>query len=318
MASHQTIWSGLGKIPYFKHVFYAGSILSFIWLAYKCIVAVQLPMVWDLQKQWMLIAVLAMVPVNWLLEALKLRQGLLQDWTIRKCLGIVLRGLATGLLFPIGGAHWAGRVLSVPAEQSVQVLRISLLSSWGQTFSNVFMGLILGFGSYHLLTDWVSPTQIFLILSLSVVVGVVGINMLNRISLIQGLLNRIFKKTLFDIYRIKPKTMLVVFLLSWIRYLVYGLQYFIMVQIFTGLGPKESIQAVSLILLIQSLVYLPTVFQGLLRGGIGAWVFGKYGLEYEVGSSLAILMFWINIIFPALPGCYTLFKEINNEKISNY
>jgi hypothetical protein len=192
MASHQTIWSGLGKIPYFKHVFYAGSILSFIWLAYKCIVAVQLPMVWDLQKQWMLIAVLAMVPVNWLLEALKLRQGLLQDWTIRKCLGIVLRGLATGLLFPIGGAHWAGRVLSVPAEQSVQVLRISLLSSWGQTFSNVFMGLILGYGSYHLLTEWVGPPQIFLILSLSVVVGVVGINMLNRISLIQGLLNRIF------------------------------------------------------------------------------------------------------------------------------
>ena len=262
---------------------------------------------WDIISLLPLIVAVIMVIPNWFLEARKWQLAMRPEMlTFQKSLASILSGVAAGLFTPARVGEYFGRMFpldkNIRGHSIIATFRCSLAQSV-VTMSLGVMALSLYVNTAILFVDGLghSLLQIFGI-SAMIFALVVYLNIHN----ITGQLSRISWISKYGIplgTRNSMRSQLQLLGLAMLRYAVYLIQY-VLVLLFCGIALPfvDMMIHVALVFFIQSMVPLPPIAHLFARTGVATAVFSYMG-NYELVIVLSSLMIWvINLLFPALCG----------------
>jgi hypothetical protein len=270
---------------------------------------------WKFTYLWLC---LALMPLNWILEAYKwqiLMSPHVKISFINAC-ETVLVGLAVGIVTPARIGEYGGRMLNTDPNLKTEVVSATLLGSIAQNLCNVIIGFT--FSYFFLKSNFVVTSHehltLIVVISLQLFVSMLLYFHLPKVVRMFGKLldNRFVKKLGFKfdaINHYQKTTLLKVLLLSLSRYFVYFIQY-LCILLFFGVSASvlEMSSGIAFIYLIQTGIPLPAFISILARGELAILVWGHFGIS-EVTSLVSTFSLWvINLIFPALLGLVILIR----------
>lgn len=258
-----------------------------------------------------------MVVLNWNFEAQKFRV-LLRDNSLSsiKVFFTVLGGMAISNFTPARSGEYIGRSLLLGRVHPVKVVMATVTGNLAQVTMTYFLGLI-SFIFVQMCFDfnvgWMSNTQSLLMISICALLFVFLI-----------FSKRIIRYTL---KKLPPKVRVFfrfirhynyplfteVLLLSFLRYLVFSVQLFLLFQFFSNFSLSWS--AFGLIpigFLLQSIVPVPAVSDIGIRVAVFTSLF--HGLLSEAEIILSVTSLWlINLIIPGITGSLYLIGSNFNK-----
>lgn len=267
---------------------------------------------------WFIGASVLVIP-NVMLEAWKWQKILLSSGDMRfvSSLRAVLAGVSLGMISPARVGEYAGRIAVVSAGKRGAAGVATFISSLGQSVATILFGL----GAALVYSQRVDLGRAILwdgvyigggLLLLGVLL--VYFNISRCLSWLGGYgFVRRYLPSVHDLdYGFS--LMLKILLLSGLRYVVYTIQYILILKFYgSTLSAVALSSAVGSIYLIQSLLPLPFVIGLLARGEIALLILSPLGMN-EIAILLSTLSLWvINLVFPAIIGF--VFLLANNPKI---
>ena len=257
------------------------------------------------------IAVLLM-PVNWLLEAVKWNQLLKRKFPLPQLLKSILAGIALGFVTPGRGGEFIGRVMFLDEEDKAKAFYLSSIGGIAQTTATLMVGVICVYfwrGDAFLSAIALGLAIVWLLLYLR-------FDLLNRFISSNSFLQKyslvIHQDELPDI-----SVQTTVLLLSFLRFGVYLSQYVLLLMFF-GVGHDYFQLAVysGVFLLAQTFSPLMPLFDFSFRGGSALVIFSGllWDNTYQSPNTIAVLcsvtMVWlINLVIPAITGYFLILKK---------
>jgi Lysylphosphatidylglycerol synthase TM region len=286
---------------------------------------------------WLATAFLLM-PINWLLEALKWRRlaDVFEHFSLGLAYKAVLAGAAIGVFTPNRIGEYGGRLLFTPKEKSIETVIATLLGSFSQLLALVGGGII---GLFVFLNLFFPSFQIFYCLGLLIALLAYGIVLFffYNIDLLLDIFKRIYhffkkkitptlvKKSFFQmILKIIKNWLKHVKVLknftnqqlsealfwAFLRYIIYSVQYFCVLK-FMGIevGLLESFACIATIFFLQTCVPLPPVTGLFARGGAAVYIW-SFVKANEIAILTTTFSLWIvNIIIPASVGLIFILRK---------
>ncbi len=264
---------------------------------------------------WLFLAILLM-PLNWFCEAFKWRI-LIRDFSNMRFLE-VLRAISAGitfsLFFPNRVGEFGGRILFLPPELRIKGTLTTFVGSWAQQFILVSFGA-LGLTAYAIYSGFLKmPEQMWVVFA--VVPGaILLLTAFLRISVLVNIFRRItflrrFPKLIQSVQIIKSFSSAVLMrVLAWsfVRYSIYTLQYYCIIQFF-GLEVVffKAIASICTIYLLQTGLPLPPLVGLMARGEIAIQIWGEVTQNQLIILAATFTLWIINLIVPALLGLFFL------------
>jgi len=259
-----------------------------------------------------LIALVALVPVNWGIEAQKWNRLIrnfvrLSFWETYKA---ILAGITVSLFTPNRIGEYGGRILLVPAEHNWKAIIATLVGSFSQLLILLAMGLpgaiyfsktFLHTEVYLLRAAFVSGLA-FVGLSVFCFFNIdLAIPVARRIPFPNWL--RRYLKHVAVLQNYTTRELAGVLGLSWLRYLTYSVQYYLALRFFDVPVPfLMGLAGISTIYLMQTSIPLPPVMGLLARGEIALFVWGFFSSNNLNILAASFSVFIINLAIPALLG----------------
>ena len=276
-----------------------------------------------------LVTALLLMPLNWILESKKW-QLLISNFEkqhLRQAIKAILGGVVFSLFTPARVGEYGGRLLFVKAENNWRAIAATMVGSLSQLIIVVFfggIGLILFSQHVAFVADFPRLSMIFIWLA----VVSVGVFFFFNIDILINLVKRVrflsrFKGVVKAVRVVKqyPKqTLLKAVGISAVRYMVYSLQYLLLLYFFGIKVPIiDAFSGISGIFFIQTGIPLPPIWDLLARGEVAIQFWGVFGAN-KLSILAATFSLWvINLILPALVGIgfvirINLLKSIGYEK----
>jgi len=255
-------------------------------------------------------------PVNWGIESLKWKKILaqLEPVNFYEAFRAVLAGTGVTMLTPNRTGEFAGRILFVSPENRITAISLTFLGSMAQLLVTLFMGLIglwairLEVFGRLLPENWSFGVQGDLLLFATVLLNAllfllffqVGrfVNFLRRFRIFNSLMRH------FDLLQgFSRKQLLRIIILSFFRYLVFILQYILLLQVFVpGIHPAESLVLLLVFYLIMTAIPSIGLTELPLRAAASVQIFGLVTSDV-LGVQVAAFSIWcINLLIPAAIG----------------
>lgn len=253
--------------------------------------------------------IVLLMPINWLIESIKWKEGLkpVHNMSIYRAFTSVFQGITLGIITPARVGEYGGRILYLAPEHRIPGVASTFICSIYQNLINVFIAslvLLLPFGTrrfinedYQLITGigiLVSVATFLVLLFLPKIVSYVA-----SISWLKAKMPKlhVISTQLQQINRQK------VFVLSLFRYLVYCLQYVLIFQIFSiDFSAFDTLLAIAIVYGIQTILPLTPLLQVGLRGSIALYVFSPIAGD-ENRIILGSYGIWLlNILIPSIIG----------------
>ncbi len=309
-----------GKRKYIEWIFKTVIVLLLMWVLYRQVFARE--NIADLQKTfidhfhsenlyWLFFAVLLM-PVNWGFETMKWRQLIksfenISFWAMYKG---ILAGVTFSLFTPNRVGEYGGRILFVKAENNWKAVIANLVGSFSQLLVLLSMGL-LGTVYFSLSFLKVEPY----LLQASIFIGLAGIGLMLfcffNIDLVIPIVKRIpyskylrrFVKHVVVLRNYQAKDLALTLFYAFSRYIVYTLQYYLMLRFFAIHIPfLPGVASIATIFLLQTSIPLPPLMGLLARGEVALFVWQHF-TTIEIDILAATFGLWfLNLIIPALIG----------------
>ena len=263
-----------------------------------------------------LLLLLGLMPLNWLLEAIKWRVALraIHPVSVLTAFKATLSGVSFSILLPNRVGEYVGRILYLPTNKRVNAVAVTIVSSMSQ----LIWTLLVGVGGFFLLYNSLLLTShIHESLFFSFGFGVLLLLLLLLVCFFQVSRITSYVVGLFSSPRIKNwltgpsqferPSLLGLLGLSLLRYVVFLLQYGIALHLFgVLLNPIQIISTVSVCFLILAVVPNFAIAELGMRGLVGMWVIGIYSSN-TAGILLAAFSLWmVNLILPAAIGALLL------------
>ncbi|WP_222933170.1 lysylphosphatidylglycerol synthase domain-containing protein [Fulvivirga aurantia] len=250
------------------------------------------------------ISVIFLMPFNWLLEAKKW-QVLVRPITRLHMMGAlkgVLAGLSVGFITPHGIGTYIGRVLLITSAERSKLVGSVLLGRLLQMSATLIFGSL---GVYVLLGS--SFLSMYLILLSSLLITGIALLKLKFKTGWKWLNKLIYYIDIISTYKVKD--FLNVFSLSIVRYLVFTLQFFLVLSMFVELDALIKLAGVTWIFLAKSI--LPT-FNFLSDLGVrevsAIYYFDNFQVPLIPVLAASLLLWLINILLPTLIGTPLVMK----------
>lgn len=257
--------------------------------------------------------VVGLMPVNWLLEALrwKMLSGKIQRLCLWRSLLSVLAGIAMGILTPRRIGDVGGRCLMMnPGTRSKGVMAFAL-GSMLQTAVTSFFGLLalaaLIKGPHGLPRE----QNILLLAGAFIALSLLAVWSFN-LKAFSRLLLRIpgvkkFRGPLTYFHEMEPTQTLKVLLLGMGRYMLFASQFLLLTRAFgSSLPIMQVYTGIALTYFLMTFVPLSSLAGLGIRGSTAVFVFGLFTSQTG-GILLATLTLWmINLALPALPGAWII------------
>lgn len=271
-------------------------------------------------KGYWLAAAMVLMPVNWLLEAIKWRQFMQAGGevvvSLRTAIRAVLAGVTLSLVAPNRTGDYLGRVLAVSAADNSRALMATLAGNYCQLLILIAAGLpafalfATHYGSWPGLQMWViTGGSVLLILVLLVIAwNLSRIIRIARRYLRWSRLNSWWAMlALLERYGFRELSLGI--LLSLLRYLTYTGQYYFFLRFCAGeIPPGAALVGAGTIFLLQTTVPLPPALSLVARGEIALLVWGSFGLLGGGILAATYGLFILNLALPALLGMITVVK----------
>jgi hypothetical protein len=264
--------------------------------------------------------------VNWSIESGKWRFMIkkIERVTFLHSLQAVFAGLSISFFTPNRTGEYVGRAFILDKASHVEGILITILGSMSQLFITILAGTLalLVFLPEYMINSRIFPDTLFfgvavLIILLDLLLFFLLVNVQFLTVLRDKLLRSKFKKfrkhfTVFAEFR--PKEMIVVMGLSFMRYVVFTGQFLLLLKIFSvPVQLYDGILISSLIFLALSIVPTITITELGVRNSVAVYFFGFYfdhsatmTVQVLDGIILAGSLLWIiNLVIPAILG--TLF-----------
>lgn len=274
-------------------------------------------------KWWLLPAVLLM-PINWWLESRKWQRLLRPFWRVSswQAFRAVASGITLSLFTPNRVGDYGGRILAVPARHNWHAAIATMAGNLAQVLA-LFTGGLIG-ALYYLEVQGGLPR---LLLSSFWWILLLGIGIAYLVFFNLHWLALAFRALPIPRKWLKPVLMIRQFnrrqlgeslLLASLRYVVYCLQYYLMIRFFGIEAPlPAALSGIAAIFLFQATVPLPPVAALLARGEAALLIWEPF-----TSNELSILgatfgLFILNLALPALLGVMFIVK-INVFKSLGY
>lgn len=273
----------------------------------------QLTLNWTPQRIFLFILVIVLVFVNWTLEARKwqiLLQGT-EKFGLLKSLQSVLTGVAVSVLTPNRIGEYMGRILYLRNVNKVQGIMVTIVGSFAQLLVTGFFGLI---GLSFYLVKVKSPTWLMVLLFVSLVICILMTYLFFHLSLVIQLTEKFsflrkLKIYVEVIYRFQPKQLYELLALSVCRYMVYSIQFLILLTVCMVHTPWViTLFTIWLIFWAMAIVPTITIAEMGIRGETALYFLLPLSLNQLGIISSTVLLWLLNLIIPAMIGCLFVYK----------
>ena len=315
--------------------------LLFLWLSYSLYNQVKkqpdLPNAWEQIKQTpvnkviiYIAAVFILMLLNWLIETWKWQMAVkkIQKIGLFKAFKAILSGVSFSTTTPNRMGEYAGRVLFLDDGNRLRSISMTIVCSMSQLIITILMGCI----GLAMLMDRIVGTAIIpandnslwvrIFLCGSITVLLVMLLVYFRLSIFIRLAEKIpwLNKNLYlvkDLDDAETSLLLKLLLLSFIRFIIFCIQYYLMFSLFNvGINWWQCFLGLSVVFLILAVIPTFAIADLGIRGEV-TWRLMQLFTANTLGVTLTITAIWfINLVLPAIAGSILiagvkLFKKRN-------
>jgi len=280
------------------------------------------------KRPFFIVFVVLLMLVNLGLESMKWKVlvSKFEKTTFLNSFKTILVGVTTGIVTPAKLGEYFGRMLLLDSKNNWKAIWATFISSIAQNIATILFGI---FGLTYFLRRFydiestIIDVSFYLGLTLVVVLLFLYYNIDLGLRIIRRLGLRKFADKIMSkddsIKQFADSSILnKVLIFSLLRYLVFALQYYLLLVFFGVEGDVTAVfAAITVVYLIQTSIPLPPITNIFARGEIAILVFSHFtGNEIMILSSTFSL--WIiNLLIPATIGMIIIFK-INVVKSLGY
>lgn len=268
---------------------------------------------WDSTRMLMLASVFVLMVVNWTVEAAKWRIQLdgTEKFSIIQSLQSVMTGVAVSVITPNRIGEYVGRILYLKNVNKLQGITVTIIGSFAQLIVTGFLGLV-GLIYYIIKIQHSAWLNVLLLSSIALCLGLTYLyfnltKFIEWTSMIPML--RKVKVYLEIVKRFKRKQLLQILGLSFLRYLVYTLQFIILMKILlVEAHVLDLLFTVWLIFWAMAIVPTIAIAEIGIRGETALFFLAPLSTNHFGIVSSSLLLWLINLIIPALIGCLFVFR----------
>ncbi|MFT4875353.1 MAG: hypothetical protein ACI9AU_000967 [Bacteroidia bacterium] len=307
--------------PWLKWIFSALSLYFF----YQQIVGLESNVIGDIgagirRKPLLFSLILLLAFVNWNAEAQKFKLLIREaiSLTNLRAFLTILGGMAISNFTPARTGEYIGRGLLLKKAHPMKVVIATVAGNIAQVLMTYSLGL-LSIGGVLLFTDmggdWFSGDgKLIAILALLFVIVLLLYFIQDILRIVKRYLPKKVAKTLNMVKRYDRALYLRVVQISFLRYLAFGVQFYLLLQLFSDFAlPIEALLLVPAAYLMQSLVPVPAISDVGVRVVVSQLLFGSFLLDAPILQAVTSLWF-INLILPGLFGTvYLLISTIRQR-----
>lgn len=255
------------------------------------------------------------MPLNWGLELIKWKRLTCRFQRINHLEAIqsILCGIFLGLLTPNRVGELGGRLLHIEKKNRIKSLYVNGICSLSQTLSTILFGSIATIYFADLISREINSSK-YLLITLSLIVPLLFLLIYLQSNALKHLFKTVGSK--FGEYHnletieFSVKERIRTLLLSIFRFIVFGIQFSMLLVVFIPeLSVLTSFIAVSLIYLCSTIV--PTTWLSSLpvRTSFSFLIVDIMGYDGYAALISSILLWIINLLFPALFGLFVVNRE---------
>ena len=249
--------------------------------------------------------------INWLTESYKwkLLVSKNEPMTLSESAKGVLSGVALGMITPNQLGNFVGRVIHL---KELSKLSGSLVSVIGNT-AQVIMTLAFGI----LATIWFMQDQMvinstiqWVLIILLIILLILAIFSFLNIHWVSAIARKAKWNKYLQVFTGYSKTELTLVLIySFIRYLIFVIQYMLMVKFYhIDLNLQTSFMCICGSLFIQAFVPSFLLLDIGMRGASALWLFGYYTQQATAILLMTYSIWIINLLLPGMIGLYCIVK----------
>lgn len=298
--------------------------LIFIWLSYSIYRQVihqpHLKQSWLQVKQsfsgtliFNLLAVFALMFINWSLEAVKWKLSVqhVQRVSFLKAFKAILSGVSFSVTTPNRIGEFAGRVLYMNEGNRLRVISLTVLASISQLIITLAFGLIgLFIMGKRIMEQGLLPWSTWgrLILAGGFAALLVLTVFYFRLKWLARWLDKLppvsrYAYLISELEKVNATLLLQLLSLSAIRYLVFGIQYYLLFRFFAvDVNGWEAFWGSSITFFVLAIIPTIALVELGLRGEVSIKIIGLFS-NNSLGIGFASTTIWfINLVVPALIG----------------
>ncbi len=283
---------------------------------------------------WFLVPVVLLMPVNWLLEALKwkLVVAAKEKISLATALKAVFAGTTISSISVNRTGEFLGRIFVLKKYSFWEGAVVTIVGSYAQTFNTFLWGIVSAFALSLPLSgklDVINSGAFYLIFTALLLGLAAALFFYYKISWINKLIPAAWKrvrKIIAILRNIDNKTLSAVMLLSALRYLVFSTQFYILLRgALVEINYPSGLMLISVMFLFNSIRPSVALVEVGLRSASALLIFELYYKNilatdwYPQTEVVAVTSFiWlINIVLPAIIGLLFIkdlqfFKKENN------
>ncbi|GAB4315074.1 MAG: hypothetical protein Kow00127_06320 [Bacteroidales bacterium] len=267
--------------------------------------------------------------VNWGIESLKWQFliGKIEQVSFRKSFEAVLSGISVSIFTPNRVGEWFGRVFIMRRANPWKGVFITMVGSFSQLLITLIVGSIslvfyipIYFGDATFYSEYLLYGLILIVV---VIIATLILIFLN-VTALPGFLSHFIRKRFvhFNDYiqaiaNYTTGELLTVLLLSFLRYCVFTLQFYILLMMFSVEIPlMHGLMIISLVFFILTAIPTVTLAELGVRGSVSLYFIGLYFKHFgqmsdqiNIGILSATSTLWlINLAVPALMGTLFVYR----------
>ncbi len=264
---------------------------------------------------WLIIAIFLM-PFNWAFETLKWNTLVrnFEELSFFRAYRGILSGITFSLFTPNRVGEYGGRILIVKPENNWKAVIATLVGSFCQMLvllSTGFVGLLFFAGKFLN----VDPLMLQGIMFLGILLIGVLLFCFYNIDLIIPIVKRLpfvhrlkrFVKHIVMLRNYTSRELTTALFYGGIRYLIYSLQYYLILRFFGIEAPLlMGFASIATIFLLQTSIPLPPIIGLLTRGQIALFVWEHYTDQQSDILAATFGLFLLNLIVPAILGLFII------------
>jgi hypothetical protein len=273
--------------------------------------------VFNSKNKGSLLLLFLLMMMNWTIEAVKwkLLMKPVQQVSLLTACKAVLSGLSFSMFIPTAAGEYAGRTVYMQEGNRLRSLSLNVIGSISQLLITLIVGVS---GLIYLKDTLVNPTSTGLSLSLIWLNGllyavIAAVVIFGLIYFQMASFTRWFEKIPFiqkhlifvqSLEEFKLPQLTQILLLSILRYLVFIVQYIIVLQVFEVqiFWLKAAFVTAVLLLILSAIPSVPNIAELGVRGEVSRQLFGLFSAN-TAGIVFSAALIWIvNLILPAIAG----------------
>jgi len=267
-----------------------------------------------------LILVIFLMFLNWFVESLKWRFLIskIEKVSIKTSLRAVFSGITVSSFTPNRVGEYGGRVFCLKHADRIQGVLITVIGSMAQLIVTIVFGLVgilllpnlmPSFDLFLKDLEFSYPIILFVVILLSTLLILLFLNA----SVFTVLLSKFRFLTKFSKYSkvfsfYSSSELLEVLVYSFVRYIIFTSQYFILLNIFSvEVSYINSMILITTMLFVVSVIPTVAIAEIGIRGSVALYLFGLLS-NNSIGILSATFCLWIiNLVLPALIGIIFIF-----------